>query len=68
MRKKKEYGDKVVKKGMFFILNFNDMDYMKDADGRVKFYGTQQEAEEVCGMYEFDVAWVCEIVSECCEG
>ena len=46
----------------YIILDLNTMDYMKDKDGIVKIYSSEQEAREICGMYEFENVWVCKLV------
>ena len=50
-----------MKKGQFVIIDLRNMDFMKDKEGNLNVYDTEQEAAEVCGMYEFDNAWVCEL-------
>ena len=34
------------------------MDFMKDKDGKIIFYDTEDEASLTCGMYEFENIWV----------
>jgi hypothetical protein len=46
----------------FVIIDLRDMDFMKDEDGNINYYDTVEEAGEVCGMYEFENAWVCELM------
>ena len=43
------------------IIDLRNMDYMKNENG-IKYYDTVQEACEVCGMYEFENAWVCKLI------
>lgn len=50
-----------MKKGKFVIIDFRNMDFMKNIDGKINYYKTEQEASEVCGMYEFENVWVCEL-------
>jgi hypothetical protein len=38
------------------------MEAMKDKDGNIKLYDTETEACEVCGIYEFENAWVMQLV------
>jgi hypothetical protein len=40
------------------IVDLRNMDYMKDGDGKIMYYDTLGEACDVCGMYEFEDAWV----------
>ena len=49
-------------KDKFIIIDIRKMDYMKDNDGNPVVYNSIQEAGEVCGMYEFPDAWVCQLV------
>ena len=42
----------------YVIIDFINMDYMKDAKGKIKYYETKEEACLVCGMYEFQNVWV----------
>ena len=42
----------------YVIIDFRNMDYMKDAKGKIKCYETKEEACLVCGMYEFQNVWV----------
>tara|TARA_B000000475_G_scaffold242722_1_gene214207 strand:- start:130 stop:297 length:168 start_codon:yes stop_codon:yes gene_type:complete len=49
-------------KDKYVIIDFRNMDYMKDEFGKIKYYDTEDEACEVCGMYEFENAWVCKLI------
>jgi len=42
-------------------LNFSD--YMKDEAGQIKTYDSYQEANEVCGIYEFEDVLIMKIVA-----
>ena len=35
---------------------------MKDKNGSIIYYDTKEEATAVCGMYEFEDAYVCKLV------
>jgi hypothetical protein len=50
-----------MKRGQFVIIDLRNMDFMKNKEGKINYYNTEQEASEVCGMYEFENAWVCEL-------
>jgi hypothetical protein len=50
-----------MKIGQFVIIDLRNMDFMKDKKNKICLYDTEQEAYEVCGMYEFENAWVCEL-------
>lgn len=49
-------------KDKFVIIDLRNMDFMKDEDGKINTYDTEDEASTVCGMYEFENAWVCQLV------
>lgn len=49
-------------KEKYVIIDLRNMDYMKDRDGNIKHYDTEQEAKVICGMYEFENVWVCKLV------
>jgi len=49
-------------KGQFVIIDLRNMDFMKDEDGNIMYYNTRQDASLTCGMYEFENAWVMELI------
>ena len=49
-------------KGQFVIIDLRNMDFMKDLEGKIKYYDTRSDAAETCGMYEFKNAWVMELI------
>ena len=49
-------------KGQYIIIDLRTMEAMKDKDGNIKLYDTETEACEVCGIYEFENAWVMQLV------
>ena len=49
-------------KGQFVIIDLRNMDFMKGVDGKINFYNTLDEAIETCGIYEFEDAWVMQLV------
>jgi hypothetical protein len=50
-----------MKRGQFVIIDLRNMDFMKDKEGKINVYDTEEDASLVCGMYEFENAWVCEL-------
>jgi len=36
------------------VKDLSFTDFMKDKDGKITLYNEYQEAQEVCGMYEFE--------------
>ena len=49
-------------KDKFVIIDLRNMDYMKSDTKEIMYYDTEEEACEVCGMYEFENAWVCKLI------
>lgn len=49
-------------KGQYVIIDLRNMDFMKDDDGKTCYYETERDALLVCGMYEFENAWVMQLV------
>lgn len=48
--------------GKFVIVKDLDFfDYMKDKDGNINIYDSEEEARTVCGMYEFPDVLVLEV-------
>lgn len=54
--------------GQFIIIDIRTMDFMRDAEGKMRFYDTEEEACNVCGMYEFENAWVMKLIYNHIEG
>jgi hypothetical protein len=48
-------------KGQYVIIDLRNMDFMKE-DGKIVYYNTEEEACDVCGMYEFENAWVMKLI------
>ena len=48
--------------GKYVIIDLRTMDYMKDEDGNIKYYDTEEEAGLVCGIQELENAWVMKLV------
>lgn len=49
-------------KNKYIIIDLRNMDYMKDSSDNIIYYDTKEEAFNVCGMYEFEDAWVCQLI------
>ena len=49
-------------KHKYVIIDLRNMDYMKDKDGNINYYETEDEACTVCGMYETENAWVMRLI------
>ena len=49
-------------KGQYVIISLIDMDFMKNKEGKINYYDTLQEAADICGMYEFENAWVMQLI------
>ena len=49
--------------GQYVIIDLRTMDFMKDGpQGAIEYYDTEEEARSVCGMYEFENAWVMKLI------
>lgn len=48
--------------GKFVIIDLRTMDYMKDEQKRIVYYDTFEEAKLICGMYEFENAWIMQLM------
>ena len=46
----------------YVIIDLRNMDFMKDKSGNINYYDTEEEASRVCGMYEFENAWVMRLI------
>jgi len=49
-------------KDQYVIIDLRNMDFMKDKDGKINYYDTEEEACSVCGIYEFENAWVMKLI------
>ena len=49
-------------KGQYVIIDLRSMDFMKNEKGEINYYDTVEEAGTVCGMYEFENAWVLKLI------
>lgn len=48
--------------GKYVIIDLRTMDFMKDGDGIIKYYDTEEFARLVCGMQELENAWVMKLI------
>ena len=49
-------------KGKYVIIDLRTMDFMKDQDGIMKYYDTEEEAGLECGINELENAWVMKLI------
>ena len=49
-------------KGQYIIIDLRNMDFMKNSEGIINYYDTEEEAKEVCGIYEFENAWIMKLI------
>ena len=54
--------NKTTMEGKYVIINLRTMDFMKDKDGIIKYYDTEEEASIVCGVYELENAWILKLI------
>jgi len=46
----------------YVIIDLRTMDFMKDQDGIIKYYNTEEEAGLECGINELENAWVMKLI------
>jgi hypothetical protein len=49
-------------KGQYVIIDLRNMDFMKNKHGKINYYNTIEDACSACGMYEFEDAWVMQLM------
>ena len=49
-------------KGQYVIIDIRNMYFMKDEEGNINYYNTEEDAYITCGMYEFENAWVMKLI------
>lgn len=49
-------------KGKYVIIDIRNMDFMKDKDNKINYYNTKDEACDICGIHEFENAWVMKLI------
>lgn len=49
-------------KGQYVIIDLRNMDFMKNEEGKINYYDTIDDATLTCGMYEFENAWVMQLM------
>ena len=48
--------------GKYVIIDLRTMDFMKNKEGEITYYDEEEYACDVCGMYEFENAWVMKLI------
>tara|TARA_R110000823_G_scaffold167439_2_gene299507 strand:- start:37 stop:318 length:282 start_codon:yes stop_codon:yes gene_type:complete len=49
-------------KRKYAIIDFRNMDFMQNEEGKINYYDTMDEARLTCAIYEFENVWVVELV------
>lgn len=49
-------------KGQYVIIDLKSMDFMKNTKGQINYYDSEEQACEVCGMYELENVWVMKLI------
>ena len=49
-------------KGQYIIIGLRSMDFFKDENGGIKYYDTEEEACNICSIYELKNAWVMKLI------
>jgi hypothetical protein len=48
--------------GQYLIVDLKTMEFMKDLYGEINYYNTEEEALDVCGIYEFEDVWIMKLI------
>lgn len=51
-------------KNKYAIIDFTTMESMKDLQGNIKYYDTEEDARLDCGMYELNNVWIVKLVHQ----
>ena len=49
-------------KDKYVIIDLRDMGFMRDEEGELNFYETEEEAFLTCGIYELENVWVLKLI------
>jgi hypothetical protein len=49
-------------KDKYVIIDLRNMDFMKNENGVINYYDTEEEACLICGIYEFENVWVMKLI------
>ena len=49
-------------KGQFVIIDLRNMDFMKNEEGKINYYDTEEDACNNAGIYEVENAWVMKLI------
>ena len=49
-------------KNQYVIIDLRNMDFMKNEDGNIIYYNTEEEACDVCGIEEVENMWVMKLI------
>ena len=48
--------------GKYVIIDLRNMEFFKDLEGKIKYFDTEENACDYCGIYEFENAWVMKLI------
>ena len=51
-----------MKKDQYVIFDLKKRDFMKDVNGEIEYYDSEEEAKLICGLYEFENVWVLKLI------
>lgn len=51
-----------MKKDQYVIVDFLKRNFMKDINGEIEYYDSEEEAKLICGLYEFENVWVLKLI------
>jgi len=49
-------------KDQYVIIDLRNMDFMKNEEGKIEYYDTEDHACNVAGIYEVENAWVMKLI------
>ena len=49
-------------KNQYVIIDLRNMDFMKNEEGNIIYYNTEEEACDVCGIEEVENMWVMKLI------
>jgi len=48
--------------GRYVIIDLRNMDFMKDKEGNINYYHTENDARLTCAMYELKNVWIMKLI------
>jgi hypothetical protein len=48
--------------GQYVIIDLRNMDFFKNKEGNIMYYNTEEEACNICSIYELENAWIMKLI------